>query len=77
MFLQHLTALLQGALTAARREGAVLGGNLVLLLVLAPALTLAAASGTLAGFAAARSVAESARLIALLTSLRRAGLLWQ
>lgn len=68
--MQHLTHLLQGALTAAGRERAVLGGNLVLLLALLPCLGLAAAAGTLAAFAAARSAAEAARLVALARSLR-------
>jgi O-antigen/teichoic acid export membrane protein len=74
LVLQHLTNLLQGALTAAGRERAVLGGNLALLLALAPALGLAAAGGALAGFAAARSAAELVRLAVLRRSLRRAGL---
>ena len=71
VFLQHLTNLLQGALAAARRERAVLAGNLVLLAALVPALGLAAGAGTLAAFAAARSAAEVARLGALLASLAR------
>jgi lipopolysaccharide exporter len=63
--LQHLTTLLQGALTAAGREGAVLGGNAAMLLVLAPGLALATTGTTLAGFAAARAAAEVARVAAL------------
>lgn len=72
--LQHLTHLLQGALTAAGRERMVLRGNLVLLAALAPALALAAMTGTLWAFAAARSAAEAARLLALWRSLRGTGL---
>jgi hypothetical protein len=63
--LQHLTTLLQGALTATGREHAVLSGNVVMLLVLVPCSALAAAGTTLAGFAAARAAAEIARVAAL------------
>jgi len=70
--LQHLTTLLQAGLTAAGRERAVLRANLVLLLALAPGLALAALGGSLAGFAAARSAAELARLAALGIALRHA-----
>ena len=69
--LQHPTTLLQAALTAARRERAVLGANLVLLVVLVPGLMLAATGTTVAGFAAARSAAEIARLLALAMAMRR------
>ena len=68
--LQNLTTLLQAGLTAAKRERAVLRANLVLLLVLVPGLALAALGGTLGGFAAARSVAEMARLLVLGFALR-------
>jgi putative peptidoglycan lipid II flippase len=68
--LQHLTTLLQGALTAAGRERAVLGGNVALFLVLAPALALASTGGALEGFAAARAAAEAARLTILALALR-------
>jgi O-antigen/teichoic acid export membrane protein len=74
LVLQHLSQLLQGALTAAGRERAVLRGNLVLAAVLAPALAAAAAGGTLAAFALARSAGEAARLWWLFRSLRGAGL---
>jgi O-antigen/teichoic acid export membrane protein len=70
--LQNLTTLLQAGLTAARHERAVLRANLVLLLALAPGLGLAALGGTLGGFAAARSAAELARLVALGLGLRGA-----
>jgi O-antigen/teichoic acid export membrane protein len=70
--LQHPTTLLQAGLTAAGRERAVLRANLALLATLAPGLGLAAGGGSLAGFAAARSAAELARLAALAISLRRA-----
>jgi O-antigen/teichoic acid export membrane protein len=70
--LQNLTTLLQAGLTAAGCERAVLRANLVLLLALAPGLALAAAGGTLAGFAAARTVAELARLAMLGAALRSA-----
>jgi O-antigen/teichoic acid export membrane protein len=63
--LQHLTTLMHGALAATGRERAVLRGNFALLLVLVPGLALAATGATLAGFAAARSAAEVARLIVL------------
>ena len=63
--LQHPTTLLQGALTALRRERAVLHANLVLLLVLLVALPLAAASASLVAFALARLAAEAVRLAAL------------
>lgn len=68
--LQNLTTLLQAGLTAAGREHLVLRANLALLLALAPGLALAALGGTLGGFAAARSAAELARLVALGVGLR-------
>ena len=68
--LQHPTTLLQAALTAARRERAVLGANVVLLAVLVPGLMLAATGTTVAAFAAARSAAEIARLLALAMAMR-------
>jgi hypothetical protein len=67
--LQHPTTLLQGALTAAGRGRCVLRCNLVMVTALAPALALAAASGSLLLFAAARAVGEAARLAALLAAL--------
>lgn len=70
--LQHPTTLLQAALTAARRERDVLWANVVMLLALGSGLALAAGGGTLGGFAAARSIAEGARLACLCRSLRRA-----
>ena len=70
--LQHPTTLLQAALTKAGRERAVLGANLVLLTALALGLPLAAVGASLTGFAAARSVAELARLAALYAALRSA-----
>ncbi|MFO1071536.1 MAG: oligosaccharide flippase family protein [Geminicoccaceae bacterium] len=69
LVLQHLTTLLQGALTAMRRERTVLRANLGLLLALLLALPLAAAWGTLAAFALARTAAELVRLTALLCRL--------
>jgi O-antigen/teichoic acid export membrane protein len=74
LVLQHLTQLFQGALAATGHERAVLGGNLVLLAVLLPALALAACSGTLAAFTLARTTAEVARVATLAQGLRRAGL---
>jgi O-antigen/teichoic acid export membrane protein len=74
LVLQHLTHLLQGALTAAGQERMVLRGNLVLLMALAPALALAAATGALWAFALARSAAEMLRLLFLWRGLKRAGL---
>jgi O-antigen/teichoic acid export membrane protein len=71
LLLQHLTTLLQGALTAVGRERAVLGGNLVLLAAMVPALALAASQASLVAFAAARAAAELARLAALGASLAR------
>jgi O-antigen/teichoic acid export membrane protein len=69
--LQHPTTLLQGALAAARRERAVLRGNLVMLAALVPALALAALAGSLWAFPLARGLAEAARLAALVTSQRQ------
>jgi O-antigen/teichoic acid export membrane protein len=71
LLLQHVTTLLQGALTAAGRERAVLRANFVLLLVLLPALGLAGAAATLPAFAMARTAAELARLAALWRGLRQ------
>jgi O-antigen/teichoic acid export membrane protein len=71
LLLQHLTTLLQGALTAVRRERAVLGGNLVLLAAMLPALVLAGLHASPAAFAMARATAELARLAALGASLAR------
>ena len=48
----------------------MLGANLVLLAVLVPGLMLAATGTTVAGFAAARSAAEIARLLALAMAMR-------
>ena len=69
--LQHVTTLLQAALTAAGREAAVLRANAVGIAVLLPALVLAAGVSALPAFALARSAAELARLAALLPALRR------
>lgn len=68
--LQHPTTLLQAALTAAGRERAVVRANIVMLLALGSGLVLAADGATLGGFAAARSVAELARLACLYLMLR-------
>ncbi len=67
--LQHPTTVVQSALTAAGREAAVLRANLLAVAVLVPALALAAAGGSLEGFALARLAAELARLAALLLTL--------
>ena len=61
--LQHPTTVLQAALTAGGRETAVLRANAIALVVLLPALGLAAATSSLAAFALARSVAEATRLV--------------
>jgi O-antigen/teichoic acid export membrane protein len=71
LLLQHGTALLQGALAATGHGRAMLGGNLVLLLVLAPGLAMAAGTAAFPAFALARSLAELARLLALLQALQR------
>ncbi len=63
--LQHPTTLLQAALAAAGRERCVLRANLVLLPILILGLAMATAGATLAAFAAARAVAELARLTLL------------
>lgn len=68
--LQHPTTLLQAALTAARRERAVVWANIVMLLALGSGLALAAGGATLGGFAVARSVAELARLTCLYLAMR-------
>ena len=61
---------MQAALTAAGRERAVLRANIMMLLALGSGLILAAGGETLGGFAAARSVAELARLACLYLMLR-------
>ncbi len=68
--LQHLTTVLQGTLAAVGRERRVLAGNLAMLAVLLPALALAAWIGDLRAFAAARALAEFARLLALQAAVR-------
>lgn len=74
LVLQHLSQLLQGALTAAGCGRAVLRANLVSTGLLAAALAAAAAGGSLAGFALARALGEAARCWSLHRALRRAGL---
>ena len=68
--LQHLTTVLQGTLAAVGRERRVLAGNLAMLAVLLPALALAAWLGDLRAFAAARTLAELARLLTLHAAVR-------
>lgn len=68
--LQHLTTLLQGTLAAIGRERRVLAGNLAMLAVLVPALAVAARFGDLRAFAAARALAELARLFLLSAALQ-------
>jgi len=68
--LQHLTTLLQGTLAAVGRERRVLAGNLAMLAVLVPGLAVAAWIGDLRGFAAARALAELARLLTLHRAVR-------
>ncbi len=63
--LQHLTTVLQSTLAAVGRERRVLTGNLAMLAVLLPALAVAAWIGDLRAFAAARGLAEAARLLTL------------
>lgn len=73
LVLQHLSQLLQGAITAAGGERAVLRANLAMVVVLAVMLAGAALGGSLAGFALARALAEAARLWFLHRALRRTG----
>lgn len=77
LVLQHLSQLLQGALTAAGGERAVLRANLAMVAVLALMLAGAALGGALVGFALARSLAEAARLWWLTLALLRAGFGWR
>jgi lipopolysaccharide exporter len=66
LLMQHVTTLLQGALTAARCQRQVLAANLALTPALALALMGAAMSRSLWAFAVARTLAEVVRLAALL-----------
>ncbi len=68
--LQHPTTLLQGTLAAVGRERRVLAGNLAMLAVLVPALAVAAWTADLRAFAAARALAELARLLTLHRAVR-------
>ncbi|BCX17840.1 MAG: hypothetical protein KatS3mg117_1522 [Geminicoccaceae bacterium] len=71
LVLQHPSAVLQGALAAARGQRPLLAGNLAMALVFAAALAPALAAGSTIGCALARSLAEVARLLVLARATRR------
>ncbi len=70
LVLQHPSAVLQGALTGARGERALLHANLTMAAALALALGAALAAGSVPGCALARAAAEAVRLVMLARAAR-------